>query len=91
LLEVPLARSREVAQARRYAADGVPWLDRGRWLALMLRKLLMIFVGVAAIVVAIEVASGTGVGRALTVALYGAIGASIGYAALLSYQRKQGH
>jgi hypothetical protein len=57
----------------------------------MLRKLLITFVGVAASVLIIEVATGTGVGKALTVALYGAVGASIGFAALLSYQRKQGN
>jgi hypothetical protein len=56
----------------------------------MLLKLLVTFGGVAASVLVIEVASGASVGKAVSIALFGGVGASIGFAGLLSYRRKHG-
>jgi hypothetical protein len=55
----------------------------------MLRKVFIVFVGVAVSVALIELVIGAGVHKALSVALYGALGATIGYAALLQYQGKR--
>jgi hypothetical protein len=43
--------------------------------------------GVASGLLAIEVTSGASVGKAVSIAFFSAVGASIGFAGLLSYER----